>query len=429
MSRGPSASVDRRIPDVTDGSGDTHAREGLFERLARIQRSISHRAPLQEVLDAITAGISELLGDECAAVRLIDPDDPGYAINVSYAGLASEVAETIHRTPVGQGAGGQAIRENRLVVIHDYGARADAIPALGRARLQAAMAAPLLEGGEIAGSLIVASFNADRTFAPSEQDALLAFAEHASLALTDARAVQSLRDAQEEKEMFLAMVSHELKTPLTVIMATLQTLSKHPDRLQEAVSAELLDAAVRRGRDLERLIDRLLQGSRTELAGAKRAVALPDLIAEVVSGFESHRRVVVEEASEIQMTVDATAVREVVGILMENAAAHSPADRDIWVGATVNGSELSVFVRNPGSLPEGLDEAALFEPFKRGGDATSPGVGLGLYIAARQAASLGGRIEVHSGGGFVTFTFRCPVEETMPVPGCAPEGEEALEDV
>lgn len=224
---------------------DQQQRARLFERLSRIQRSISHRAPLGEVLDATTAGLSELMGDDCAAVRLIDQDDPSYAVNVSYAGLSPEVAAAIRRTPVGQGAGGRAIAEERLVVIDDYADASSAIPDLARSRLTAAMAAPLLQGADVVGSLIVASFQPGRRYDSLEQEALVAFAEHASLALTDARAMEELREGHRSKEMFFAMVSHELKTPLTVIMATLHTLQRHRGDLDDSLRDELLKALTR----------------------------------------------------------------------------------------------------------------------------------------------------------------------------------------
>jgi PAS domain S-box-containing protein len=146
-------------------------RQDLLERLSRIQRSISHGAPLQQVLDAITDGAAQLLGDPIAAILLVDADAPDRAAVVAAKGLADDLVEA-----VGDGAGGRAIAEERLVVVEGGP--------------QPAIAAPLREHGAVMGSLVVAASEPGRTYGDSEQEALLALAEHAGLALTDARTIE-----------------------------------------------------------------------------------------------------------------------------------------------------------------------------------------------------------------------------------------------
>jgi signal transduction histidine kinase len=108
------------------------------------------------------------------------------------------------------------------------------------------------------------------------------------------------------------------------------------------------------------------------------------------------------------LMVDTVAFCDVIGILVENAVAHSPADAPIWVSAQQQAADVLVAVTNPGLLPSDLDPESLFLPFQRGGEATSSGVGLGLYIAARLAESMGGTVEVTSADGRVSFTLRVP---------------------
>ena len=81
-------------------------RQMLAERLSRIQRKISTRAPLQEVLDAITQGAAELLHDDVAALRLVDEDDPGTMVMVASVGVDDDIVRTQSRLPVGEGVGG-----------------------------------------------------------------------------------------------------------------------------------------------------------------------------------------------------------------------------------------------------------------------------------------------------------------------------------
>lgn len=407
-------------------------RHKLLERLTKIQRSVSHGAPLQEVMDAITQGAAELLGDEIAGVRLIDPEDPSYVDLVSVVGVTEEQYRSLKRGPVGEGAGGRAIAENRLVIIDQYATAPTGIPTLAADRLQTAMAAPVREAGKVVGSLVVATYAAGRTYSPEEQEALLALAEHASVALTDARAVEAMREAQHAKDMFLAMVSHELKTPLTVIMGTLKTLQKHDATLSHELREEMLQSAFERGRELERLIDRLLQGSRAELAGFKQHLFLPDLVAEAARGFDHMNRVQIEDLPEAFVFTDSIAVQKIVGILLENAVSHSPKDSRIVLSGEVSDGEVVIDVTNVGSLPEGLDHATLFLPFNRGPEARSSGVGLGLYIASRLALSTDGRLAARSGPGTVTFSLTLPLpvaEQRPPIqhqpPAQTPEPEDS----
>jgi K+-sensing histidine kinase KdpD len=271
------------------------------------------------------------------------------------------------------------------------------------------MATPVHDNGQVAGSLVVASYVPGRVYSLAEQEALVAFAEHATLAISDARNHASMLEAERAKEMFLAMVSHELKTPLTVIMGSLDTLRRHHDSLTPEQREELLVAADDRGRQLERLIHSLLRGARAELAGERVATDLAQLVRSALAGFGHFRAIEVEGVPAATVTIDPSAFRDVLGILLENAIAHSPSGSTVRVACSLTPTDLSVRVANIGSLPDDVDASTLFMPFHRGPSARSSGVGLGLYIAARLAESLRGRLEVTTADDEIAFTLHCPV--------------------
>ncbi|MBW3668996.1 MAG: EAL domain-containing protein [Actinobacteria bacterium] len=170
-------------------------RQNLLERLFKIQRSISHRAPIEGVLDAITEGAAELLGDEVVGLRLIDEDDPAWTILVSSVGMSDNAAVRLRRTPVAEGIAGVAIAEGRVTISHDYANLPGALSPLVDDGLKSAMAAPVHRNGTVVGSLVVGSNLSDRHYSAAERELLLAFAEHASLALNDAGAVEAMRRA------------------------------------------------------------------------------------------------------------------------------------------------------------------------------------------------------------------------------------------
>ena len=170
-------------------------RQVLLERLSRIQRSISLRAPLVELFEAITDGAAELLGDPIVTLYLVDEDRPGTARAVSIRGGPPSITLEASRLVLGEGIVGRTVQEDRLLVAECYTDLPDADPRALAAGVQATMAAPVHDGAEVIGCLTVASTTAGRVYSQAERELLLAFAEHASLAVTDARTVDALHTA------------------------------------------------------------------------------------------------------------------------------------------------------------------------------------------------------------------------------------------
>ncbi|MGH2737138.1 MAG: GAF domain-containing sensor histidine kinase, partial [Actinomycetota bacterium] len=289
------------------------------------------------------------------------------------------------------------------------------VQTLAQRGLQSAMAAPVHEHGEPLGSLVIATYQQGRRYSKAEQDALLAFAENVSIALTDAKTVSALREAQRVKEMFLAMASHELKTPLTAIMGTLRTFERHGHALNDEMRSAMLTAAIQRAEQLSHLINRLLIGARAELAKDEQVISLDELLDRSLQGFHDTTPVIVGEVPGLSVVSDARSVQGALGILLENAIAHSPDGSPVEVNSLVAGEEVRISVKNKGSLPDNADVENLFLPFQRGSEARSAGVGLGLYIASRLARSIGGFIDVKSVDDWVVFTLCFPLRSSSQI--------------
>ncbi|HYU60707.1 MAG TPA: EAL domain-containing protein [Solirubrobacterales bacterium] len=235
-------------------------RQMLLERLARIQRSIVTRTALDEVLDRIVTGASELLGDEVVTLRLIETDTPEQMVLVASAGVEPELRRSERRRRVGEGVAGQAVSEGRLVVIENYDTSPAADPAFASSGVRAAMAAPVRERGEIVGSLMVGTRRPGRSYSAAEREVLLTFAEHASLALTDARTVgdaihQALHDpltGLPNRALLLDRLRQALARATrsganaAVLFCDLDTFKTVNDSLGHAAGDELLVGVARR---------------------------------------------------------------------------------------------------------------------------------------------------------------------------------------
>ncbi len=176
--------------------GSLQDRHRLLEQLSEVQRAITRRAPLQQVLDAITDGAQALLGDEVAALRLFDPDDARILLLASCTGIAGDLTRRLRRLPLAEaGVTGDAVRRNELVVMPGCPGSPEQMPELAADRIRAGMAAPVHDKNTVVGALAVASYRPDRVYTARDQQILQVFAEQVSLAVTDAKTREAMQQA------------------------------------------------------------------------------------------------------------------------------------------------------------------------------------------------------------------------------------------
>ena len=167
-------------------------RDALIDQLSGIQHALSQRAPRQDILDMIVDAAAELIGDETVNLRMVDPADPTLLLRVAGRGYSEEVEPFMARIRTDEGAVGRAFTEGRLVVIEDYQSDKDRLGILRSEGLEAAMSAPVEENGRVIGALTVATHRRGRTYSLTEQQMLITFAVHASVALTNARIADTM---------------------------------------------------------------------------------------------------------------------------------------------------------------------------------------------------------------------------------------------
>ncbi|GID23237.1 hypothetical protein Aab01nite_68270 [Paractinoplanes abujensis] len=168
----------------------------VFEELGGVQRAIGRRTPVPQIFDMVVTAVRDLLGVDLVTINLVDRDDPGRAGIVASTGLPPEVEATLQHVPLpAGGVSGLAILGDELVAVEHYATSPIALSPMAAARLKSIMAAPLRENGQAVGSITVGSFTSRRDWDKPAREIVQAFADHLSLALTDARTQEAMSQA------------------------------------------------------------------------------------------------------------------------------------------------------------------------------------------------------------------------------------------
>ncbi|HEU5434299.1 MAG TPA: ATP-binding protein [Thermomicrobiales bacterium] len=275
---------------------------------------------------------------------------------------------------------GDAIRNRQMTLERSDGA---SIPVL-------VQAAPLRDGdGSIGGSVVVF------------QD------------------VTRLREAEQLKDDFLSLVSHEFRTPLTAIQGGARLLAAGSNEISGATRRELLDDVVQESERLTRMLGNMLSLAAIQ-AGRLEPETEPVLVAAVarqvaleVSGRSPGHRFVVDIPSGLPPAEgDPSLLAQVLRNLYDNAVKYAPNGGDVVTTAQVDHERVRIDVRDQGVgiAPEHVSQ--VFERFRRpGADPTVRGMGLGLYLSRLLVEAQGGTVFAGSPGPGLgaTFTIILPI--------------------
>lgn len=248
-------------------------------------------------------------------------------------------------------------------------------------------------------------------------EALIAIALQRDQLQAEAVETEALRRSDDVKTALLRAVSHDLRTPLTGIVAAGHALGARS--VTDGERDELSAAVVSEGERLSSLVDKLLDLSRLQAGRAepRRAwTSLEDvLLAARDSVAPGSDRIVLTVDPELPAVhVDAAQLERAFANLLENARRYS-GESPVTVRARMSGSEVVARIADRGPGIPASEQARIFEPFYRGsGDGQRPwtGSGLGLAIAKGFVEGNGGRIAVESlPGQGTSFVVAFPASE------------------
>jgi two-component system sensor histidine kinase KdpD len=253
---------------------------------------------------------------------------------------------------------------------------------------------------------------AGEALGPEDLEILRAFAGQVTIAVqqralrADAARVEGLQEANELRTALLAAVSHDLRTPLSSIKASVSSLLQRDVDFTPGATQELLETIDEGADRLNHLIGNLLDMSRLQTGALQlvmRSVALEEVVPAALAGLSDADRVDADVPETLpRVEADAALLERALANVIENALAWSPPPSRVRVEACVVDTrvQLRVVDRGPG-IPRGHREQ-VFQPFQRLGDNSNDGgVGLGLAVARGFVDAMGGELSVEDtpGGG------------------------------
>jgi two-component system sensor histidine kinase KdpD len=261
------------------------------------------------------------------------------------------------------------------------------------------------------------------TLLPEQRRQLDSFVALIATALERVHYIEVAQDAlvriesERLRNSVLAALSHDLRTPLTALVGTAESLLHGRPSLaeqQRELAASIRDQGYRMASLVENLLDmaRLQSG---EVKLNRRWQPLEEVVGSALNGRRealAHHRVEIDLPAELPLLeFDALLIERVLTNLLENAAKYTPQGSTITLGTVVAGTEARVSVcdNGPGLSPG--SEEAIFDKFTRGDrESATPGVGLGLAISRAIVEAHGGRIRANNGpAGGACFTFTLPL--------------------
>jgi len=312
----------------------------------------------------------------------------------------------------------EALRERRVVVENAFmtGRFAEVARARGRAPA-AVLAVPLVDGEGELGVLVVSDELEPFRFGPQDADDASLLGRIATDTIRKGLLVDALRRASTAKSEFLASVSHDLRTPLNVILGYTDLMAEETFGPVTDEQRDTLERIHRTAAGQLALIDDLLDLARIEqgkLTFRLRPVHVGELVGSIREMMDALLRdrpvsFEVDVATDAVARTDRERLNQVLVNLLANAAKFTRVG-SVRLSALRASDKVEIAVADTGPGIEREVASQMLEPFVHGGDASS-GSGLGLAIVSRLLDVLGGRLRIDTApGAGTTMRIELPAE-------------------
>src|SRR6266571_1935923 len=358
----------------------------LFE----VSNVLTSTLDLDEVLSLIVDRLVRVYSGASGAILLREEGEP-----------VRERARTGELGKIAAAAAQRALDERRPIVAFDH------------------IAVPLIANDRLLGAVVL-QVPDYKEFLEEEVRFVGALANQAALAIDKAslyalerKTTESLRELERARSDFVAVVTHDLRTPLSVILGHLEILREKNGKSKLPI-AEATSQVER----LDHLVDRILAGVRTDRPELTLRRARFDLRATVAAALKElapmarkHKLAGPRPGQPLFVRGDRRRTAEVVAGLVHNATKYTPEGTRIAVKIERGDDRATVRVQDQGRGVPPNERSRIFEPYARGaGNDEVPGSGIGLFASRRVVEGQGGDIWVEDApeGGAV-FAFTVPL--------------------
>jgi signal transduction histidine kinase len=414
---------------------DARTRLSEISALFQLSTTLNLQLHLSSILEIIVRRVIATLKAQQSSIMIYNPESGQLETRASY-GLESEYARNA-KTRVGQGIAGWVAQRQLPVMLGPKAPNQEMGQHYKRNRnITSALSLPLRVGDRCVGVLNVNRINHPEQFREHHRDMLRLFAEHVGAVIdraevmdrlaAHAQALESsnlkLAEINRMKDVFLSTASHELKTPLTSVIAYSELLDEHGVTLSAQQRGEFLARLQGEAQRLLALIEDILDLSRLETGKLTLRREILSVNAVVQAAVETARPLAVKHGVELrvrlddalaEVEIDEVKIRQVVVNLLVNAIKFSPEKEAVHIATRQDGEFVVVEIqdRGPGIKPE--ESAHIFELFGQGlrqQDGRTSGLGIGLHLVKRITELHGGHVGVNSmPGDGSTFWVRLPV--------------------
>ncbi len=411
----------RRKPTPKQAAEGSRVRH-RFERLLSAGVAVSSERSLDRVLQQVVDSAREVVGARYAALGVLAPDRKSMSQFVT-SGLSEAERRRIGAVPTGRGLLGLVIRESRpirTVDITQHPKRFGFPP--HHPVMKSFLGVPIVSHGEVFGNLYLTEKIGAAQFDVEDEAIAVLLAAHAAAAVQNARLNEEsqrllgqVRDMQRQRDLFFAMMNHELRNALTGVYGWAERLvrGKAPEATAHA-AREVYESAERTITLLNNFLD-LSRLDAGKMRPVWRELEIPAALERTLQGVRpaaDAKRVTLDvqcPSSAPPFRTDPMRLEQILVNLLTNAIRHSPEERTVLVRADTVDSEVVFDVTDQGpGIPKDL-QARIFEPFERFDPHSGLGTGLGLPVSRRLAEVLGGRLTVESSvGGGATFRLTLP---------------------
>ena len=428
---------------------ETKQAEQTSRFLADASTTLAELTDYQSTLQRVTSLAVPSFADWCA-VDMWEPDGSARRLAVTHADPARvKLAEELFRRYPPQAAN----RHGVMRVLHtgetewaatvsdallvELAKEEEHLRILRELGLKSFICVPLRSGTTTYGALTFATAESGRVYGATHLVAAEDLARRAAIAVENATLLGALKESDQRKDEFLAMLAHELRNPLAPIRHGVQIFrAKGPPIPELQWAVEVIDRQVHQ---MTRLVDDLLDVSRITRGRIELRQERVELLAIVDSAVEASRPLIDKLGHELTVTLppepipleaDLTRLSQVLLNLINNAAKFMAGPGRIWVTAERESHWVRIRVRDTGvGIPREMLSRIfdLFTQVDRSLERSKGGLGIGLTLVKRLVEMHGGSVEAHSEGlgQGSEFVVRLPV--AVAVAGEGPRGGAAEE--